>query len=279
MISRGHFENYIISTILSHEGGYANHPADKGGETYRGISRKANPNWEGWKYIDDVKRTGKGLNGWLSDKWDDVKNYSSDKWNQGKELVSNTYNSVFSSNTEKYTIPTNTIFPEMEGAVKDLYYQKYFVANGFDGLTNIEVAKFLFDYAVHGGYKLITLQQLINSNFPGHGKNGGNIAEDNTWGTETRNAVNAIGAGLLPHLISWRKGHLDKIVAKDPTQKVFEDGWNKRLASFAPVQFAKNNKNYIFIGLGVLVTAGAAYYLYSRNKTNKVATTEETVNV
>lgn len=268
MISRGHFENYIISTILGHEGGYANHPADKGGETYRGISRKANPDWVGWKYIDEVKRTGKGLNGWLSD-----------KWNQGKELVSNTYNSVFSTNTEKYTIPNNTMFPEMETQVKDLYYQKYFVANGFDGLTNIEVAKFLFDYAVHGGYKLKTLQQLINTHFPGQGKAGGNIAEDNKWGSETRDAINAIGADLLPHLINWRKGHLDKIVAKDPTQKVFEEGWNKRLASFAPVQFAKNNKNYIFIGLGALAAAGAAYYLYSRNKSNKIATAEETVNV
>lgn len=29
-----------------------NHPADKGGQTYAGISRKFHPKWEGWKYID-----------------------------------------------------------------------------------------------------------------------------------------------------------------------------------------------------------------------------------
>lgn len=39
------------------EGGYANNPADKGGETYKGISRKNFPQWEGWKIVDLAKRT------------------------------------------------------------------------------------------------------------------------------------------------------------------------------------------------------------------------------
>lgn len=34
------------------EGGYANNPNDKGLETYAGISRRAFPNWKGWKFID-----------------------------------------------------------------------------------------------------------------------------------------------------------------------------------------------------------------------------------
>ncbi len=37
------------------EGGYANDPDDKGGETYRGIARKFHPNWLGWKIIDGEK--------------------------------------------------------------------------------------------------------------------------------------------------------------------------------------------------------------------------------
>jgi len=41
--------------VLEHEGGLANHPYDRGGLTYRGIARKAWPNWEGWKYIDTGK--------------------------------------------------------------------------------------------------------------------------------------------------------------------------------------------------------------------------------
>ena len=37
------------------EGGYANNPADTGGETYAGISRNNWPAWKGWKYIDSYK--------------------------------------------------------------------------------------------------------------------------------------------------------------------------------------------------------------------------------
>lgn len=37
------------------EGGYANNPADRGGETYAGIARNYWPHWEGWKIIDEAK--------------------------------------------------------------------------------------------------------------------------------------------------------------------------------------------------------------------------------
>lgn len=38
------------------EGGYVNDPDDNGGETYKGISRRANPNWAGWKIVDACKK-------------------------------------------------------------------------------------------------------------------------------------------------------------------------------------------------------------------------------
>jgi lysozyme family protein len=34
------------------EGGLSNHSADPGGMTYRGISRRFHPKWEGWKFVD-----------------------------------------------------------------------------------------------------------------------------------------------------------------------------------------------------------------------------------
>lgn len=41
------------------EGFYSHRADDKGGETYRGISRKFNPQWRGWAIIDGYKaRTG-----------------------------------------------------------------------------------------------------------------------------------------------------------------------------------------------------------------------------
>lgn len=39
-----------------HEGGYVDDPTDRGGETYRGISRVHHPSWSGWAKIDAVKR-------------------------------------------------------------------------------------------------------------------------------------------------------------------------------------------------------------------------------
>lgn len=44
-----------FSFIKAHEGYYANHKDDKGGETYAGITRRWNPEWQGWKFIDRAK--------------------------------------------------------------------------------------------------------------------------------------------------------------------------------------------------------------------------------
>lgn len=46
-------EAYNIT--LKHEGGYVKDPVDVGGETYKGISRKYNPSWEGWIIIEEYK--------------------------------------------------------------------------------------------------------------------------------------------------------------------------------------------------------------------------------
>lgn len=45
------------------EGGYVHDTDDSGGETYRGISRRYNPTWDGWVMIDAFKKRyfGKAL--------------------------------------------------------------------------------------------------------------------------------------------------------------------------------------------------------------------------
>jgi lysozyme family protein len=40
-----------LAHVLEFEGGYANNQSDRGGETFRGISRKSYPRWEGWKAV------------------------------------------------------------------------------------------------------------------------------------------------------------------------------------------------------------------------------------
>lgn len=60
------FENAYALTMKA-EGGYVNDPLDPGGETYKGIARKYNPLWAGWKVIDAIKQTKPaGLNAALN---------------------------------------------------------------------------------------------------------------------------------------------------------------------------------------------------------------------
>jgi len=40
---------------MSHEGLYSNDPRDRGGESWKGIARNMNPDWEGWAVIDEIK--------------------------------------------------------------------------------------------------------------------------------------------------------------------------------------------------------------------------------
>lgn len=47
-----------FTQLLRHEGGYNNHPHDKGGETFCGIARNSWPHWEGWKIVDAYKAAG-----------------------------------------------------------------------------------------------------------------------------------------------------------------------------------------------------------------------------
>lgn len=41
-----------VAKTLPFEGGYSNHGADKGGETYAGITRINYPHWAGWGIVD-----------------------------------------------------------------------------------------------------------------------------------------------------------------------------------------------------------------------------------
>jgi len=46
--------NPAFEKMISDEGGYqlTNIPGDRGGMTYAGIARNANPDWAGWQFID-----------------------------------------------------------------------------------------------------------------------------------------------------------------------------------------------------------------------------------
>ena len=68
--------NPAFQRTMANEGGYANDPDDRGGETYRGIARNFHPDWPGWTRIDKYKAAEKfprvldadhALKGWVQD--------------------------------------------------------------------------------------------------------------------------------------------------------------------------------------------------------------------
>lgn len=48
--------NKAYRLMQANEGGYGNDPDDPGGETYKGIARKKQPDWVGWITIDTMKK-------------------------------------------------------------------------------------------------------------------------------------------------------------------------------------------------------------------------------
>lgn len=75
--------------IKREEGGYANVPGDRGGETYAGISRKNWPHWKGWPIIDKEKILKGGKLPWNYKLQDYnlemlVKEFYLQYWNQAK---------------------------------------------------------------------------------------------------------------------------------------------------------------------------------------------------
>jgi lysozyme family protein len=56
-MSRTSFEA-AYKKVIGNEGGYSNDRVDRGGETYRGVSRAMHPTWIGWGLIDASKADG-----------------------------------------------------------------------------------------------------------------------------------------------------------------------------------------------------------------------------
>jgi hypothetical protein len=78
--------NVAYKISFANEGGWVNDPNDLGAETYRGISRKYNPKWAGWAYIDSLKPSGVIKKNWTDAKADDFAKafYKASSWDAMK---------------------------------------------------------------------------------------------------------------------------------------------------------------------------------------------------
>lgn len=179
-----------------HEGLYSNHPNDRGGETYRGISREFHPNWFGWNLIDEHKN--------------ELDNHDTTKLN---DRLKNDYN--------------------LNLAVKNFYRENYYLSY-WDDLP-VELVIELYDNAVNMGIKesVEFLQEslnLLNRNEVTYE----NLLVDGKYGKITHTAVKYYLRNdqielLLKYINVLQGNHYINIMRKDETQEIFARGWFNRV--------------------------------------------------
>ena len=176
------------------EGGYANNPLDNGGETYRGIARKFNPNWKGWASIDAIKRT-----------------YGA------KASTINAY-------AKKDAV--------LQAQVDQLYKSNYWDPLKLDQIKSQSIANALFDISVNMGYKVASrmLQEALNLcnknqiSYP-------DIAVDGIVGNITISMLNVrAGEAAVHNTINLLKGEkYIEIMRANKSQEAFWPSWIRRV--------------------------------------------------
>ena len=188
--------NYVLNDALKRtlgdEGGYSNHHDDRGGETYRGISRKAWPDWEGWRIIDAAKGVmpnagPKGLDAYLATQ------------------------------------------PALDQFVESFYRANFWPAwmDKLPPALAIEV----FDASVnHGTSRAARMLQHAINLLNGNGKTTADIAEDGKPGPATLAALDAVtskrGLDVVLKCFKLLRGRLFiELCEKDSSQEAFLVGW------------------------------------------------------
>jgi lysozyme family protein len=172
----------LIEDVIRREGGFVDHPADRGGPTKFGITQAA--------LSHELGRAATRA---------DVEALTPDR-------------------------------------AKQIYGRDYYSGPRIDRLP-ADIQPFVFDSAVnHGPWRAIAFVQQV-CNQAGFGQ----LAIDGLCGPNTIRAAHdaawAMKDWLLAALVEERRGFYQAIVAADPSQAVFLDGWLNRLAEFdVPVE-------------------------------------------
>ncbi len=194
----------ILSKTLAHEGTYSNRKNDRGGETYKGISRRYHPKWPGWKIIDDAKHRIGGIDA----------------------LKKGDVTPVLGAEAQE----------ELERAVRKFYKEKFWRRVKGDALAMIDddIAFQVFDATVNptdrtNGAKM--LQEALN-------QLGYKIATDGVIGPVTLHtlsyALDEWGRENVREMFrKIRALHYAREVKRNPHQALFIEGWIKRALGLA----------------------------------------------
>lgn len=150
------FATYL-PLLFANEGGYCDYyPSDSGGETFRGIARRPNPNWPGWASVDAVKAQ-LGLTSPVPPAhWPALDN----------SLLANA---------------------ELGAAINSFYEAAYWSPLRLDEVLSQSIADQLADHGVNAGIRRtsLMLQYLLNTEF------GASLAVDGEVGALTIMALNS----------------------------------------------------------------------------------------
>lgn len=160
----------------------------------------------------------------------------------------------------KGAIAHNTKFADIQYLVDDFYKARW-NANRFGEIKSQEIANLLFDFHVHSQSLAIkTIQRLVGT------------TADGVMGNQTLAAINAANASKLhDQLKQARKEFLQSLVANNPSQQKFYEGWMARIASFPTLM--KENANIAIVLVASAVAIGGLIYLFnmSQEKTESKA--------
>jgi lysozyme family protein len=189
---------------MCHEGQYSNDPRDLGGETWKGISRKNWPTWEGWLVIDSIKRAVNAV--------DLVKALRADE--------------------------------ELEEMVQEFYQANFYDNLKFNEINIQEIADELFDTAINqGAVKAVQYFQQALNLLNNNQKHYSDINEDGSIGPATIKAFTAymftsafpgrsterVISTLLKAMNGLQFTRYVAICEAKPEQEVYFFGWLNRV--------------------------------------------------
>lgn len=183
-----------LKFVLENEGDYSNHPNDKGGETFMGISRVYHPAWDGWKIIDEAK----------------------------EEL------SPYSIEFRDYLTKQHIYYK-----VNDFYKNNFWKPLMLDKIKLQRIAIKIFDMGVNLGVPRTASIVQTCLNAMSHGVDS-ELRVDNIIGPLTVNLINEFTKNdegdFLLKLLTLQQGYIYmKLVQNNSTQKKFLKGWINRL--------------------------------------------------
>lgn len=182
------------NTTKRHEGGYSNNPKDRGGETYKGISRKNFPLWLGWVLIDSHK-TKKGNTTTIIE----------------RELLAD---------------------QALDALVISFYKSVFWDALSLDQVSNQPIANELFDTSVNMGVgtAAIYLQRSLNV-LNRNGKDYADLMLDGKVGLRTIQVLNQHKKpeAVLKVLNCLQGAKYVSICEANPSQEDFMFGWLERV--------------------------------------------------